>query len=127
MIVIFITYNYNMTSFKQTFRTYLVENNIDDCIGKIVDVYFSQNKIILKDWHNLLIEWVDDYCGNIDIEESDEFLKKYSYRKALFEYNKVQEIKLNDYVDNQNLLNRNLISLIVYKNIYKKLVYTRAI
>lgn len=111
-----------MSSFKQTFKTYLAENDINDCIDKIVDVYFSQNKFILNDWHNLLIEWVDDYCGNIDIDESDEFLQQYSYRKALFEYNKVQEIKLSDYTDKQNLLNRNLISLILYKNIYKKLI-----
>ena len=112
-----------MNSFTQTFRTYLEENNINDCISKMVDVYFKKNKTIENDWHNLLIEWVDDYCGNIDFEESDEFLQKYSYRKALFEYNKVEEIKLSDYTDKQILLNRNLISLILYKHIYKKLIY----
>lgn len=109
-----------MTTFTKKFREYLKEEDINDCIECIINVYFSQNNLdkndlytfknIYNELKTLLLEWIDDYVGNIDMDESVAFLNKYGYSKAIYLYN---NINIYDYIDNQIAFNRKLISFII--------------
>jgi hypothetical protein len=115
-----------MTSFTDKFRKYL-SHDIDACIKCITDEHFIQNNFdsklninnIDEEHFNLLLEWAEDYVGNIDIEETVLFLMKYGFRKAIYSY---RHINIYNYENNEIAFNRKLISEIIIDNILKKCV-----
>ena len=74
----------------------------------------------------LLHEWVFDYVGNMNLEETDNFLISYCYRKALFNYITNYKINISYYLDKQIVLNRLLVSNILFNAIKDNIMITQS-
>lgn len=110
-----------MTSvFTERFREYLEHTNMFDCVELIISDYFNQNKRDNNDYNNLrynftteqyelVLEWIDDYVGNIDLNESELFLSKCNKNNIKIVFSNINEY---DY-DNKISYNRKIISRII--------------
>lgn len=84
--------------------------NLSNCVS-----YYDYCEMI-----SLLEEWIYDYIGNMNNNETELFLIKYGYREALFNYI-YDGFDITYYCDKQYQLNRILICNIIYIFIYNKI------
>jgi hypothetical protein len=109
-----------VSTFTQKFREYLEHKNIFDCVELIISDYFNQNKSDNNDYctlkynittekYELMLEWIDDYVGNIDLNESETFINKCGSCKISFVFNNIIQ---SDY-NNKISYNRKIIARII--------------